>query len=330
MYHLLIAIPMIVVQFCISEINASDSTNIEEREAMEVGGVVTVDLYGPADDLKNSTLEIGTVELGANVNLSKNFTASVVVKAEGNLHDLYIDKAVGQYHLKDGPFTWLFGLYTQNHGLLSTHLISDPSLVAEEEFEGVVELNNPALSLNIDFDKFSLGAAFTVLNFEVDSLTKTNDYSGLLNVDIPFMNESLLRLSSLLSQDFIDIDLAAGIIFSGISADIELFCRFPYDSEEKSLSGYLAGLAYSFPGDHLELAIRYDGSSTDFFNDLTHRIGAGFTVNIIDGIFIAAEYGYLQPSEGDGFHELGVEVGFENTLKLPGFQRKTLTQSSSD
>ncbi len=323
----MVLIPVIFALICVSEVIAADSTNVEDREAMEIGGVVTTDLYGPAENLKDATFEIGTVELGANVNISRNFVASVVVKAEGNLHDLFIDKAVGQYHLNDGPLTCLFGVYTQNHGLLTTHLISDPSIVAEDDFDGVVELNNPAISLNIDLKKFSLGAAFTILNFEIDSITKSNNYSGLLNFDVPFMDESLFRLSSVLSQKFIDVDLATEIILSGISADLELYSRFPYDKDDQSLSGYFAGLAYSLAGDHLEIAARYDGTSTDFFKELNHRIGAGFTVNIIDGIFIATEYSYTRTSNGEHSQELAFEVGFENTLKLPGFQRKTLTQN---
>lgn len=326
----LISIPMIIALICVSMIEAADSTNVEEREAMEIGGVVTTDLYGPAENLKDATFEIGLVELGANVNLSKNFIASVVVKAKGNLHDLFIYKAVGQYHLNDGPLTCLFGVYTQNHGLLTTHLISDPSIVVDDKFKGVVELDNPALSLNMDLKKFSFGAAFTVLNFEIDSITKSNNYAGLLNFDVPFMDESLFRLSSVFSQEFIDADLAAEIIFSGISADLEIFSRFSYDKEDLSLSGYFAGLAYSFADDHLEIAARYDGTSTDFFNNLDHRIAAGFTVNIIDGIFFATEYSYTKSSDGEHSQELAFEVGFENKLKLPGFQRKTLTQNRKD
>jgi hypothetical protein len=330
MNHSVLMIPAIVSFISVSIIEAADSTNVEEREAMEIGGVVTTDLYGAADNLKDATFEIGTVELGANVNLSKSFVASVVVKAEGNLHNLFIDKAVGQYHLNDGPLTYLFGVYTQNHGLLTTHLISDPSIVANEDFDGAVEINNPALSLNLELKKFSLGAALTVLNFEIDSITKSNNYAGLLNFDVPFMDESLFRLSSILSQEFVDVDLAAEIIFSGLSADLEVYSRFSYESDDQSLSGYFAGLAYSFANDHLEIAARYDGTSTDFFNELDHRIGAGFTVNIIDGIFIATEYSYTRTSDGEHSQELAFEVGFENTLKLPGFQRKTLTQNRSN
>ncbi len=60
----------------------------EEKPAMEIGGYVTVDYYSLTDSLKKATLSLGRVELGANVNISEQVLASVVILAQNKLDSL--------------------------------------------------------------------------------------------------------------------------------------------------------------------------------------------------------------------------------------------------
>jgi hypothetical protein len=56
------------------------------------------------------------------------------------------------------------------------------------------------------------------------------------------------------------------------------------------------------------------------------RMGGGVNIMIKDGIFCALEFAQRRPFEGDAVNEIAFEVGLEQTIQLPGFQRKTLTR----
>jgi len=63
----------------------------EEHEAMEIGGLVTVDFGADPYEMEGAAVEVGEVALSANVIISDNIVASITLLAEGNLSDISID-----------------------------------------------------------------------------------------------------------------------------------------------------------------------------------------------------------------------------------------------
>lgn len=137
------------------------------------------------------------------------------------------------------------------------------------------------------------------------------------------MEESLARLSLAFRENIFNLSLGTGLVFGPAMIDLEVHSELISDDDDMMTSGYYTGLAVGV-NDHVELAVRYDGFSIDSFSDLEHRIGVGTTLSLKHGIYCALEYSYDKPYEEDGINEIALQVGLESTLKLPGFQRKTL------
>ena len=55
-----------------SDSSATVPVKTEEREAMDIGGLVTLDYNSPIDNFKVQTLQIGRIELRAVVNVNQN------------------------------------------------------------------------------------------------------------------------------------------------------------------------------------------------------------------------------------------------------------------
>ena len=123
-----------------------------------------------------------------------------------------------------------------------------------------------------------------------------------------------------------DVDLAGAINFWKCAFDFEALAT-KAEQDSMRASGVYAGLLYDIT-DRFSVALRGDGISWSDknFRDMDMRVAGGVTIKIKDGIFCAAEFARRMPFEGDGVNEIALEVGLEQKIQLPGFQRKTLTR----
>jgi hypothetical protein len=297
----------------------------EEKPAMELGGLVTIDYGTTIEKDAQPSLSLGIVDLGAKVNLRDNVVASILIRAMEKLDSLWIDQAFVSYKPGDGDLEILFGQHTLQHGILTSRMISWPMIVNDSlEHYDAVNVKTPALTLNYALGKFVPGLAFTVLQGKpaADSSDRWL-YSGAANVDFLPNDESLVRLSTLFNQDFIDIDLGVSLAFGNLMIDAEGYGRFD-DYSTGAGSGYYAGIAYTL-ADRYTLALRHDADSPELFTSMSMRFAGAVVVDITDGIYAAAEFGHVMPSVGKAYQEVMVEIGLEQTIKLPGFQRKMLS-----
>ena len=312
---------------------AEEAEEEEEKEAMELGGLVTLDYGMDLADAAHPAMEIGEVGLSAVVNIAEGFVASIALLAEGNLSEISIDEALMEWAPEKKPFSFLVGQQAFNHGLLSTHLISDPLIL------DYVETINPGIIANFAFGGFLPGIAATVYHEDeetelladstgaVTEETVTEEayiFGGIFNLDFEFMEESNARVSMTVHGDILDMALGTGLVLGPVALDLEAYMELMADDDAKQ-TGYYGGVAVGV-NDNIELAVRYDGLSEDNFSDLEHRIGIGPVFNFKHGIFCALEYSYDKVIDEDGVNEIALQVGLESTIKLPGFQRKTLTR----
>lgn len=322
----------------IGELKEAMTPAEDEQELMELGGIVTVDLGMNPSEPKNTSMEVGTVELSAVVNIASSLTAFIALLAEGNLGEISIDQALVEWTPEGKPISAVLGQQTFNHALLSTHLISDPLLLDN------VEIASPGLTANFSAGQFRPGIGFTVLYneeivetglfiddsmniIETETITQEEAYifAGIFNLDAEFMEESMARLSLSIHGEIFDLALGGGLVFDRVAFDFELYTELLTDDNMKH-SGYYSGLSFGV-NDNIEIALRYDGLSEDTFKELEHRVGLGATFSFKHGLFCALEYAYDKTAGEDGANEIALQFGLESTLKLPGFQRRTLTKN---
>lgn len=303
---------------------AEDNDSVEVKKAMDIGGLVTLDIYDPVKEMDHPSFEIGSVYLGANLTLSPSVKASVVIAAEGNLEKLWVDQAIGVLAPEGSAWSFSAGQQTLKHGLLTTRLICDPMILDD------VELITPAMTADYTVDGFTCGAALTAIpslkpDFP-DSLGKL-DWSSVLSLDY-YNEESVIqtaRVSSLLTDRKQDLDLALTAAFKSFMLDLEVYSVLNYNQQELA-SGYFAGLSWQ-AAEKLSVAARYDALSSDQFKDADTRICFGAKYDIRDGIFCAVEFERTWLFTGEKEDEINFQLGLENTIKLPGFHRETLTNN---
>jgi hypothetical protein len=291
----------------------------EERPAMELGGYVTLDYEAMADSLSNGKAFLRWVQLGANVNISEEVVASIVILVARKLDSLTIYQADASYSPAGTPWQILFGQQIFNHGLLSTRLISDPLIIDD------AMLIYPGLSAIYTAGNFKPSLAFAVLDYQDTAYAAgTSNYAAVLGLDYALPSESLVRLSALLSQELSDIDLALTYNVWKLAIDAEVYTQFKgvYGSR---MSGYFAGVQYN-AGDNVHLAVRNDGLSSNAFREMEMRYAGGVVLDIKDGIFLALELSHVKPYGETAYQKVQVQIGLQQKLALQGFQRKTLTR----
>ncbi|MDB5103455.1 MAG: hypothetical protein JWP91_1144 [Fibrobacteres bacterium] len=287
-------------------------------EKLQLGGLVSLDHTSGLDATRNPDLSLSQVALGANVTLSKEVLASVLLKAEGDMGAIFFDQAMASLHPEGSPWTFLFGQQTLNHGLLSTRLISDPEILPE------VELSLPGAAAAYAWSAFSAGGGVAILESDLDG-SVSKDYSLVPNLDYT-AGDLMVRVSGVFSRYRTDADLALSAAFGGLLVDAESFSGLSvWDSRTRS-SGYYLGAEYGLTS-FVSLALRHDGLASDRFSRWeAFRYGAGMTLTLKHDLFAACEYGYLDGRDVPGGHRIALQIGLKSTLELPGFQRKTLTQ----
>ncbi|MGL1903002.1 MAG: hypothetical protein OCC49_12760 [Fibrobacterales bacterium] len=308
--------------------NGAGSVNLEP--AMELGGVVTIDFGGPTDALKDAPVEVGTVELSANVPVSNDILASITLVGEEGLTSVAIDAAVVEWKLSQVPLTLLMGQNDIGHGLNSTRLISDP-LMKGLDFG----LNGPSISAVYSAGMFSpfVGGVYLATPGEMSyvvegtSVQKVESeasgvYRGLVGIEASPSEMMMVRASGSLGKKYQDAVVGSEISIAGLTIDLEGYYQF---TDGDQMSGWYTGVAYQV-SDMFALATRYDMSTKNSYDAYGSRIGVGGSFSFAHGLFAALEYGRTLPSEGDGENTIGIQIGLESSLELPGFQRKTLKQ----
>ena len=314
-----------------------DSCLPEEKEAMQIGGLVAVDYASPLDDFKSQTLSLGRIELRAVVNINANVRGFITLLTEGDLEKIRFYQAAADLTPDNLPIELIVGQQIFNHGLMTTRLINYPLGY------GLVLPNQPGVSAMFTMNNFKISLAGlmteTVTSEKCDSvLTIAGDTielpgktsaserlpGAVASFDYSFTNSSLLHLSISASHDDIDIDAACALILEKFTFDAEVYSQLREPAGTGKAATYCAGIAYAI-SDNVSLAVRNDGLSGDRFRDLTMLFCGGIVVKIFGDCYAAIEYDYTKPPEGDASSAIALEFGLQSTLKLPGFQRKSLT-----
>jgi hypothetical protein len=310
------------IAFC-SLLHAADSVTCSatmppDRPAMELGGFLTADFLSSLDDFSGSTLTIGEVDLGAKVNISEEVVASVVVKSWNKLDSLWIDQALASFRPSRTPIEILFGQQILSFGLLTTRLISFPLIYDD------VDLRRPSFVINASKGAVSgaLGLTFIEKSDGLDA-EKRRLYSAIVTIDAQLPNESIARLSSCINKDEAGIDLAGAANAGPFSIDAEFLTTVKSGSGTSRPSGFYAGVLWNL-SKNLGVAVRGDGRSEDNFNALDNRCAIGFSYKIKDGIYGAFEIARSFPHQAAPLNRIAFELGLQQKIELPGFQRKTL------
>ncbi len=202
-------------------------------------------------------------------------------------------------------------------------MISDPLILND------VEIIKPGIAFVYKLGAFIPSASFIVRQHTKirDSVSETSaEYAGIVSCDYALSDESLIRVSSLVSDEIADLDAAFAVRAGKLTFDAELYGQLSNTDTTKT-TGYYAGILFK-PFERIGIALRYDGRSTDGFNEPKQRFAGGLVFDIKDGIFCAAEIAHVKP-QGNGikpYQEIQLQVGLQQKLELPGFQRKTLTK----
>lgn len=284
---------------------------------LEIGGMVTLDHAQRLSPSQDPVLDLGEVALGANVTLTQDILASVVLKAEQDLDRIFFDQAMAQVTPQGGHWTFLFGQQTFNHGLLSTRLISDPEILPW------LETNRPGLSAGYSRESFSAAGGLTLIE-SGEGETAGHEYAYIPNAD---WNHGPVqaRLSGLFSSGTCDADAAVSLAWGPARIDAEGFLAYPDWERGKSTGGYLLGIEIEL-GARVSAAYRHDGVTGPGLRGLpTLRHGVGATLNLMHDLFAAAEISDGRGGESPG-PRVALQLGLKSTLNLPGFQRETLTR----
>ncbi|MGL1936630.1 MAG: hypothetical protein OCD01_16485 [Fibrobacterales bacterium] len=304
--------------------------SVNPNPAMELGGVVTVDFGGPTDKLKDQPVEVGTVELSANVPVSNEILASITLVGQKGLTQVAIDAAVVEWRLSHVPLTLLMGENDIGHGLNSTRLISDP-LMKDLGFG----LKGPSVSAVYSAGMLSpfVGGVYLATPGEMSYVVEgpgvqvvegeaSGVYRGLVGVEAAPSEKIMVRASGSLGKEYQDAVVGSEILVAGLTIDLEGYYQFIKGDQ---MSGWYTGVAYQV-SEMFGLATRYDMATKNSYDGYESRIGVGGSFSFAHGLFAAVEYGRTLPSEGNGENTIALQIGLESSLELPGFQRKTLKQ----
>lgn len=300
--------------------DSAESTLAGERleERLQLGGLVSLDHTSGLDPTNNPDLSLSQVALGANVTLTKEVLASVLLKAEGDMSAIFFDQAMASLHPEGSSWTLLFGQQTLNHGLLSTRLISDPEILP------AVELSLAGVTAAYAWNAATAGLGIAVLQTDIDGYV-SKDYAAVPNLDWTH-GPLMVRASGIASRYRTDADAALSLALGPVQLDAEGFSDLEVMDSQTRNAGYYLGAEFAVNG-FVSVAVRQDGLSVDGLSGWqAFRYGAGLTLNLKHDLFAACEYGYRDERGAEGDNRIALQIGLKSTLELPGFQRKTLTQ----
>lgn len=282
----------------------------EEKEAMEIGGLLTLDGANPFKKWENTQADLSRVELSSIVHVAPNMEGSVTLMAADKPDSIVLYQAVGQWTLPQGRV--IFGRQAFNASLLTTRIVSLPLM-----FE-LGEVRDDGVTLITTRKKLNFGFGLSSLPTGPDS-NRTYNPIVILNADFTPEGQ-LARLAIQASRLRQVVDGAVNLSFGRILLDMEGMWRIQ-DDDDVAKGGFAAGLAYNFT-EMFALAGRWDGLG-DENNGVDHQRVAGcLTITFPEHVFGAGEVAW---DEKDGM-VFDLQMGLQSTLKLPGFQHKTLSK----
>jgi hypothetical protein len=280
--------------------------------------LLTVDGANKFKDWENTPAQLGSVELSANVHVDSNMEGSITLLSEAEPGKsepgtIVVDQAVGQWTLSQGQI--VFGQQSFNFGLLSTRTISDPLILDLGDFSraGVTGL------LNRGSMTYGLGLTSVETLSNDSGATPTSDPCLVLNADFAPEGQ-MMRLAIQASRARQAIDGAINFSQADFFLDLEALWRWK-DEDDIAKGGFSAGIAWQF-SPIFQPAIRWDAVGDEEDIMISQAFTAGITISPVEHIFGAGEVSWDQ----DGEASFAVQMGLQTTLKLPGFQRKTLTR----
>ncbi len=298
-------------------ITAHGDTPHEDKEAMELGGLLTLDGANKVKDWESTEADLSRVELSSVVHVQENLEGSITLLSATKPDSIVLYQAVGQWTLPKGKV--IFGRQAFNASLLTTRMVSLPMMF---DFG---EVRNAGVTVLTNHNAMTFGFGLTSLVTGVDS-TRSSDPNAIVNIDYA-PEGSLSRLAIQASRKRQAIDGAVNLTLGSLSADAEGMWRWK-DEDDIAKGGFAIGLSYSL-SKMVSLAGRWDGMYNEqdgvgkSEDGLNHQYVAGcITVSPIDHVFGAAEMGW---DEHDG-PVFDLQLGLQSTLKLPGFQHKSLAQ----
>jgi hypothetical protein len=293
-----------------STTSAADSPQ-QETEAMELGGLLTVDGANRIKDWENTPAQLGSMELSANVNIQEGMQGSISLLSESDPEKIVVDQAVGQWTLERSRI--VFGYQGFNMGLHSTRTISDPLTLEVGEFRqaGVTGL--------FDRGRFSYGLGLSSISTLTSDSIETSDPCLVLNAD--FAPEGrILRASLLFSRIRQAVDAGANLTLGTLRFDLEGIWRWK-DPDNPAMGGYAAGIAW-LASPQIQPALRLDGAGKIGNLPANRIVAIGITAMPVEHVFGAGEISFDQ----DGESRFALQMGLQSSIKLPGFQRRTLTK----
>lgn len=284
-----------------------------EREAMELGGLLTLDGTNTFREWENTPAELSRVELSSIVHVQPGLEGSVTLMSATRPDSVVLYQAVGQWTLSRGKV--VFGRQAFNMGLLTTRMVSPPMMFDLGEYR---EAGVTALATR---EALTLGFGLSSLASGPDS-NRTHDPCVILNADFT-PHGQLSRLSLQASRNRQAVDGAVNLVLGPILVDLEGLWRWK-DDDHVAKGGYAVAIASPL-GEHVLLAGRWDGLADEESRSNQQRFSGCITITPINHLFWAAEIAWDEKS-GALFD---IQLGLQSTLKLPGFQHKTLTAKSS-
>jgi len=282
---------------------AADTPGLEATATMnlDIGG-------GPVAgiDIDSLPIEVADAEIGLDWIASSSVGVHTLFVRQGEA--LAVEEAWGEW--SPAPATLVFGRYTLPHGLYPGRLIHDPLL--QQDVESIL----PGLGVRHDFGAFAASMHLSSRRveppppdtIEPDSPLPSPRQEPVLtpSLQLSFLDEGLVRLSSQLAHHRREMDLASTIPLGTVSLDGEILLAD--GAEAPADLAFLAGGTWEFLTD-LSAAARLDARhSGDVW---TRAVATGLIWSFAPGGHCALEW--LQDLDGDGFltFRLGAELGWK-------------------
>ncbi len=198
---------------------AGPAAGAEEKETMEIGGLMTLDGANQFGKSENTQADLSRVELSSIVHVAPNMEGAVTLMSADKPDSLVVYQAVGQWTLPRGKI--IFGRQAFNAGLLTTRIVSLPLMFAMGEYRDAgVTLATTRETLNFGFGLSSLATG--------PDANRSYDPIVILNADFTTQGQ-LARLAIQASRLRRVVDGAANLSFWRILLDMEGLWRIRDD-----------------------------------------------------------------------------------------------------
>ncbi len=286
----------------------SDKITLSGAIELDYSYIDDSDVSSTMNNDSTSELEVGTVELGLNIDLHEYVTANILLKGESLDSDsdrIFWDEVFFTFQKQDMPFYFIGGKRTQPFGVYESLFINDPVT------QDLYEINDSGATIGYaDENLLGLDVSVTVYKGEalIDRVNSagygwsrnnsagyavTNDVSSLI-VSTSLSPVEGLVLSAFYNSEPGDTDRnttlggAVHYEYAGFMADAEYIGalereKHVADDQEYKESAWVVSLGYQVT-DPLVLAVRYEAFDADKeqAQNLERRYGVGASYTMIE------------------------------------------------